>query len=98
MKDSTVSVRVEAAIKKEAESILQQLGIPVSVAINALYRQIILRRGLPFPIEDPRRPKALEEMSKEEFDEKLMKGYNQALAGEGIPLAEAFKELRKGLE
>jgi hypothetical protein len=62
-----------------------------------LYRQIILRRGLPFPIEDPRRPKALEEMSKEEFDEKLMKSYKQALAGEGRHFDEVFDELEKGL-
>ena len=47
MKDSTVSARVEYDIKTEAEDILQGLGIPVSVVINSLYRQIIYRRGVP---------------------------------------------------
>ena len=41
MKDSTVSARVENNVKIEAEEILQKLGVPVSVVINSLYRQII---------------------------------------------------------
>ncbi len=48
MKDSTVSARVEYDIKTEAEDILQKLGIPVSVVINSLYRQIIYRHGIRF--------------------------------------------------
>ena len=48
MKDATVSARVEYDVKTEAEDILQKLGVPVSVVINSLYRQIIYRRGVPF--------------------------------------------------
>lgn len=44
MKDSTVSARVENTIKTEAEDIFQKLGVPVSVVINSLYRQIISSR------------------------------------------------------
>ena len=36
-KDATVSARIDENLKSEAESILQQLGIPVSVVINTLY-------------------------------------------------------------
>ena len=56
MKDSTVSARVENNVKLEAESILQQLGIPVSVVINALYRQIIYSHGIPFSLTLPEIP------------------------------------------
>ena len=35
MKDTTVSVRVESDVKNEAEGILQNLGVPVSVVINS---------------------------------------------------------------
>lgn len=48
LKDSTVSAHVETDIKQEAEDILQKLGIPVSVVINSLYRQIIFTKGIPF--------------------------------------------------
>jgi len=43
IKNATVSARVEEDIKNEAEDILQKLGVPVSVVINSLYRQIIAR-------------------------------------------------------
>ena len=56
MKDATVSVRVENNIKNEAENILQSLGIPVSVLINSLYRQIIYQNGIPFSLKMPAEP------------------------------------------
>ena len=46
MKNATVSARVEYQVKIEAEEILKNLGIPVSVVINALYRQIIYKHGI----------------------------------------------------
>ena len=98
MENANVNVQVDAAIKKEAEAILQTLGVPVSVAINTLYRQIILRRGLPFTVAMPQRPKAADEMSPEELNAQLMQGYKEALAGEGRPFEEVFEELKKGLE
>ena len=48
LNDSTVSAHVETDIKQEAEDILQKLGIPVSVVINSLYRQIIFTKGMLF--------------------------------------------------
>ena len=97
MKDSTVSARVEYAVKIEAEEILRQLGIPVSVVINSLYRQIIYKNGIPFALTIPTRPKALDEYTKEELDEKLMRGYKEALAGQGEPFEAVFDELERGL-
>ena len=97
MKDSTVSARVEYAVKIEAKKILRQLGIPVSVVINSLYRQIIYKNGIPFALTIPTRPKALDEYTKEELDEKLMRGYKEALAGQGEPFEAVFDELERGL-
>ena len=39
-RDAIVSARVNENLKTEAESILQQPGIPVSVAFTTLYRQL----------------------------------------------------------
>lgn len=97
MKDSRVSARVEYAVKIEAKEILRQLGIPVSVVINSLYRQIIYKNGIPFALTIPTRPKALDEYTKEELDEKLMRGYKEALAGQGEPFEAVFDELERGL-
>ncbi len=98
MKDATVSARVEYGIKTEAEDILQKLGIPVSVVINSLYRQIIYRRGVPFSLTIPAEPKTLDAMTEGEFSEKLRHSYQQSLAGEGLPYEEVFDELERGLD
>ena len=47
-KTANLYARIEPEIKNKAESILEELGIPVSNAINMFYKQIILQRGIPF--------------------------------------------------
>ena len=98
MKDATVSARVEYSVKNEAEDILEKLGIPVSVVINSLYRQIIYRRGVPFSLTVPKEPTTLDSMSEEEFNAKLRHSYEQSLVGEGRPFAQVFDTLEKELQ
>ena len=97
MKDSTVSARVENNIKNEAEDILQQLGIPVSVVINSLYRQIIYTRGIPFSLTVPPIPKTMDTLTDTELNAKLEHSYQQSLRGEGRPFNEVFDELERSL-
>ena len=97
MKDATVSARVEYEIKTEAEAILQKLGIPVSVVIDSLYRQIIFTRGVPFSMTLPPMPKTLDMMTEKELHERLQRGYEQSLRGEGRPVDEVFADLKRGL-
>ena len=40
--------RVDASRKRRAESVLRKLGVTPAQAINMLYAQIELRKGLPF--------------------------------------------------
>lgn len=95
MKDATVSARVENDVKTEAEDILQSLGIPVSVVINSLYRQIIYQRGIPFSLTLPSAPKTAETLTDTELDAKLEHSYRQALAHEGRPLDDVFDDLEE---
>ena len=97
MKDTTVSARVEEDVKTEAEEILQKLGIPVSVVINSLYRQIIYTRGVPFSLSLPRELKAADDYSHAELDAKLEHSYKQAMRGEGRPADEVFADLERSL-
>lgn len=97
MKDATVSARVEYDIKTEAEEILQKLGIPVSVVINSLYRQIIYRNGIPFSLTIPCEPPTIDTLSETELNAKLQHSYDQSLAGEGRPYTEVFDELERSL-
>ena len=98
MKDSTVSARVENNIKNEAEEILQKLGVPVSVVINSLYRQIIYHHGVPFSLTVPADPKTIDTISKTEFNAMLQHSYKQALAGEGRPIEDVFADLERSFK
>ena len=41
-KSANILARVEPEVKEQAEEILSKLGIPASVVINMLYKQIIM--------------------------------------------------------
>ena len=93
-KSANVTARIEPKIKQQAEAILEKLGLPVSVLIDTLYRQIILTGGIPYPLIIPKLP-TRDSMSDEEFNAMMEKGYNQALSGEGLSLNEAFTKIDK---
>ena len=52
-KSTNVYIRIEPAVKAQAERILAELGLPASTAVNLFYKQVILHRGLPFAVELP---------------------------------------------
>ncbi|MBQ8417420.1 MAG: type II toxin-antitoxin system RelB/DinJ family antitoxin [Phascolarctobacterium sp.] len=96
-KTANVLARVEPDVKEQAEAIMAQLGIPASVVINMLYKQIIMRKAIPFPLMVVERPKARDEMSDEEFAREISIGLEQAERGEGVPAREFFKQIRREL-
>ena len=52
-KDAMIRARTTPRLKKHAEKVLDHLGLTPSEAINLFYRQVCLRRGLPFAVEIP---------------------------------------------
>ena len=97
-KTANVNARVEENIKKEAESILADMGIPVSVGINMFYRQVIYCHGLPFrPVVNREIPHALSNMSREEFDARMAAGIEDAKAGREMSVDDAFDKLLNGV-
>ena len=97
-KSANLYARIEPSVKEEAESILAELGIPASNAINMFYRQVILNKGLPFEVKRPdEKPLAMASLSKEELDAELEKGYADMAARRIIPAEQAFSDLRKEL-
>jgi DNA-damage-inducible protein J len=51
-KTATARARMEPEIKEEAERILEECGLSASEAIGLFYRQVILRNGIPFPVQN----------------------------------------------
>ena len=67
-KTANVMARVAPDVKLQAESIMEQLGIPASVVINSLYKQIIMTKSIPFSLSIPREPVAIDEMDEQTFN------------------------------
>lgn len=53
MKTETVRARIEPKLKHDVESVLDKLGLSVSVAIELFLRQVKLNNGIPFDIKIP---------------------------------------------
>lgn len=95
-KTANVTARVQPEIKAQAEAVLEQIGVPVSVLIDTLYRQIIMTGGIPYSLSVPR-IQTLDSMSSEQFDAMMQKGYDEAKAGIGLSVEDAFKKIREGI-
>ena len=94
-KTANLQARIEPDTKAPAEAILAALGIPVSTAINMFYKQIILHNGLPFKAQLPSAPLNIADMTEEQFNAEIDKGYQSMLRGEGIPAEEAFAQIKR---
>jgi DNA-damage-inducible protein J len=65
-----INARTEQELKKEVEVILKSLGMSTTEAINIFFRQVKLRRGLPFPVEIP--------------NEETLIAFHKSEAGDGL--------------
>lgn len=54
-KTSTIRARIEPDLKGKAEHIFQQLGLTTTQAITLFYKQVELKKGLPFDVAIPNR-------------------------------------------
>ena len=52
-KTSTVRARVEPELKDKVEQVFRSLGLNATQAITLFYRQVELRKGLPFDVVIP---------------------------------------------
>jgi len=52
-KTAMVRARMEPELKDKAESVFDELGLSVTQAITLFYRQVELRKGLPFDVVVP---------------------------------------------
>ena len=93
-KTANLYARIEPEVKKEAESILSNLGLTASNAINLFYKQIILHKGLPFDVALPKHLD-MSQMSKEEFNQLLEQRIQAAKEGKVRSSKEVFDEIRE---
>lgn len=93
---TAVYARIDTGLKENAENILSQLGISPSSAIQMLYSQIVLTRGLPLDLHLPSaKPTVIGGMSHSEIDTELMKGIDSLKSGKTYTADEVDAELSK---
>ena len=83
-KTAVVRARIEPNLKTESEYILRELGLSPTEAVTLFYRQIKMRRGLPFEVTIP--------------NDITLKTFQDTDAGKNIVRAENKEELFDLLE
>ena len=97
-KTANVIARVEPHVKEQAEEIMDMLGIPVSVVINMLYKQIILTRSIPFSLSVPKVPAARDEMDDTAFSAMMEHGLKEAKADQSRLASDVFADLKREIQ
>ena len=93
-KTATVFTRVAPEVKEQAELILEELGIPMSSAINIFLKQVILHQGLPFPLSLAPAPARITVRNQEELTGALQDGLDDYQNGR----VRSLEEVRKTME
>ena len=96
-KTTTLNLRVNPDVKKRAEEVLLQLGIPMATAIDIYLKQISITGGIPFAIKLPKAPVSVnaDMMTTDEIHAKLKEGYNDIEKGNVQDASVAFKRFRE---
>ena len=96
-KSATLNLRVNPALKQDAESILSRLGIPMSTAVDMFLNQIVLVGGIPFAVTLPNAPEGIDatKMDEDQIHAKIRRGYESYKAGRTQNAAEAFNKFRE---
>lgn len=93
---ATLYARIDPEIKAQAESILSDLNMTASGAINLFYKQIVLHRGLPFEVKMPKHKLMnIDEATDEEITEAVLKGLEEIEQGRCYPAEQVFAMLDK---
>ena len=95
---AAVYARIDPNLKKDVETILQELQVTPSSLIQMLYAQIKLTKGIPFEITLPKRkPIFIDELSSDDLNIELQKGYKDILEGKVHSVEEVDAILKKDL-
>ena len=97
-KTANVMARVEPSVKEQAEEIMEMLGIPVSVVINTLYKQIIMTRSIPFSLSVPPVPVARDETDEAAFHAMMERGLSEARADKSRAASDVFADLKREMQ
>ncbi|MEG6616504.1 type II toxin-antitoxin system RelB/DinJ family antitoxin [Peptococcaceae bacterium 1198_IL3148] len=96
VKTTNIYVRLEPGLKEQAETVLEQLGIPMSNAVNIFLKQVVMQRGIPFDVKLPAtKPVGVSGLVESELNKELEKGFADLVRRNTKPAEKAFLDIRK---
>jgi addiction module RelB/DinJ family antitoxin len=79
---AAVYVRIDPELKKDAEAVLDELGMSPSTLIKMMYKQIVLTQSVPLNLSLPaNKPVAMGALTQEELNQELTKGIDSLKYG-----------------
>lgn len=94
-KDSTLSLRIDSELKNEVETILKQLGIPMTTAITMYFNQIKMYNGLPFTPKIINKPRSIYDYTNEELVNEFEKSIDEFKDGKAYTIEQVEEEFNK---
>ena len=97
-KNTTMNLRVNPSLKRQAEDVLKRLGVPMATAVDMYLHQIVLTGGIPFLVSLPKTPPAsvnADAMTTEALHRELLTGYEELEAGRVQDAATVFETFRQ---
>lgn len=96
-KNTTLNLRVNSDLKRRAEEVLSQLGMPMSTAIDIYLKQIAMVGGIPFAVTLPKAPVTInaDMMTIDDIHAKLKEGYSDIEKGNVQDASTAFRKFRE---
>lgn len=85
-----IQVETEETVKKQAEEILEGLGISLSDAVNMFLRQVILQKGIPFEVKYPE--------NKPELKPEVIEAMEEAIRISRDPNTKRYSGFKEALE
>ena len=50
MKNTSISIRIDSDLKRQTETVLEQLGLNTAVVVNMLFHQIVREQAIPLSL------------------------------------------------
>ena len=96
-KTATLNLRINPEVKKSAETVLSQLGVPMATAIDMFLKQVALTGGIPFAVTLPKAPDGINTdlMRASQIRDRLNEGMDDIDNGRVRPAREVFARFRE---
>jgi len=96
---TNLNVRVNEDLKRQAESIFNELGMNLSTAMNLFLRSAVRCGGIPFDLRLPKKPRSFGEISEDDgfYDEANISWLERSLehAKQGKVIIKTMEELER---